>query len=122
MVHSEVSFIIYATLIFAVRFVVSFERLAKTFQVLKMICGSYSRSYLYLFLIYAVTHDTRKYKPSQIQRTVLTFQKIDLIQKYWAMLTYNLITEIAVARWGNKDPKLSCPDEIFSYPRQAGSR
>ena len=35
------------------------------------------------------------------------------------MLTYNLIIEIAVALWGNKDPKLSCPDESFSYPGQA---
>ena len=59
-------FIIYAPLIFAVCFVVSFERLAKTFQVLKIICGRNSRSYFNLFLIYAVTHDARRYKPSQI--------------------------------------------------------
>ena len=55
MVHSEFSFIIYASLIFAVCFVVTFENLTKTFQVLKMICGGYSRSY-----------NARKYKRSQI--------------------------------------------------------
>ena len=64
-----------------------------------------------------VNTNLHKYK-----KTVLTFQKINLIQKYWAMLTYNLIIEIAVARWGYKDPKLSYPDEIFSYPGKAGSR
>ena len=42
---------------------VTFERLAKTFQFLKMINGSYSRSYFTLFLIYAVAPDTRKYIP-----------------------------------------------------------
>ena len=34
--------VIYATLFFAVRFVVTFESLPKTFQFLKMICGDYS--------------------------------------------------------------------------------
>ena len=40
MVLSEVSFIIYSFLFFAVHFVVTFERLAKTFKFLQMIHGS----------------------------------------------------------------------------------
>ena len=56
MVHSEVSFIISIQLyvhlsIFAVCFVVTFERLAKTFHFFKM--------------IYAVARNAHKYKPSQ---------------------------------------------------------
>ena len=67
----EVSFIIYSalsmpSLLFAVRFVRTFEKLTKTFQFLKIIQGSYSRSYFNLFLIYAVACDARKYQPSQI--------------------------------------------------------
>ena len=54
---------------FAVCFVVTFERLAKTFQFFKM--------------IYAVARHAHKYKPSQNIKTVLIVQKIDLIQKYW---------------------------------------
>ena len=41
--------VIYTFLFFAVRFVVTFERLAKTFQFLKMIHGGYLRSYFDLF-------------------------------------------------------------------------
>ena len=50
--------VIYGSLFFAVRFVVTFERLPQTFQFLKMIHSGYSRSYFNLFLIYAilVTH------------------------------------------------------------------
>ena len=65
-VHSAVAFIIilfsliYASLFFAVRYVVTFEKLAKTFQFLKAPIQD-------LFLIYAVACDARKYKPSQIQ-------------------------------------------------------
>ena len=52
MVHSEVSFIIffsviYASLIFAVCFVVTFESLTKTFQVLKMVCGDYIQDHIH---------------------------------------------------------------------------
>ena len=51
---------------FAVRFVVDFERLANTFQFLKMIHGRYLRSYFNLFLIHAVAGDVNtclyKYK------------------------------------------------------------
>ena len=75
-VHSEVSFIIilfsvfYASLFFVACFVVTFE-------------SSYSRSYFNLFLIYAVTCNTRKYKPSQnINSSKLIVQKISLVQKY----------------------------------------
>ena len=63
MVHLEVSFIIYSALFtpsFAVYFVRTFERLAKTFQCLKTIYSGYSRSYFNLFLIYAVACDARK--------------------------------------------------------------
>ena len=38
-------------------FLVTFERLTKTFQFLKMIRGRNSRSYFNLFLIYAVVRD-----------------------------------------------------------------
>ena len=48
----------YASLIFAVCFVVTFESLAKTFQVLKMICGGYSGSYMH------VNTNVHKYKNS----------------------------------------------------------
>ena len=58
--------VIYASLFFAVHFVVTFERLAKTFQFLKMIHGHYSRSYFNLFLIYTVVRDAHIYIPSQI--------------------------------------------------------
>ena len=68
MVPSEVSFIIilfnviYASLLFAVHFVVTFEKQAN----ISVVESGYSRSYFNLFLIYAVTCDARKYKPSQI--------------------------------------------------------
>ena len=70
-VHLEVSFIIYSalstpSLFFSVRFVRTFERLAKTFQFLKIIHSGYSRSHFNLFLIYAVACNACKYKPSQI--------------------------------------------------------
>ena len=87
-VQLEVSFIIYSvlstpSLFFAVRFVRTFERLAKTVQFSKMIHSGYSRSYFNLFLIYAVACDARKYKPSHKNvKTVVIVQKIDLIQKY----------------------------------------
>ena len=58
MVHSEFSFIIYASLMFAACFVVTLESLTKTFQVLKMICGGYSRSYMH------VNTNVHKYKNS----------------------------------------------------------
>jgi len=58
--------IIYASLFFAVHFVVTFERLAKTFQFLKMTHGGNSRSYFNLFLIYAIARERLKYKPSEI--------------------------------------------------------
>ena len=61
----------YASLFFAVRFVVTFESLKETFQFLKMICGSYSRSYFNLFLIYAVAHDctcARLYVNTNLQK------------------------------------------------------
>ena len=71
MVHPEVSFITYSALsippyFFAVHFVVTFERLAKTFQFLKMIHNGNSRSYFNLFLIYTVARKRLKYKPSEI--------------------------------------------------------
>ena len=50
--------VIYASLIFAVCFVVTFESLAKTVQVLKTICGGYSRSYTH------VNTNVHKYKNS----------------------------------------------------------
>ena len=55
-VHLEVSFTIYSalstpSLFFSVRFVRTFERLAKTFQFLKIIHSRYSRSYFNLSLI-----------------------------------------------------------------------
>ena len=71
-VHLEVSVIIYSvlstpSLFFAVRFVRTFERLANTFQFLKlMIHSSYTRSHFNLFLIYAVACHVHKYKPSHI--------------------------------------------------------
>ena len=75
MVHPEVSFITYSALsippyFFAVHFVVTFERLAKTFQFLKMIHDGNSRSYINLFLIYTVArkrlqkYNLQKYKNS----------------------------------------------------------
>ena len=54
------------SLFFAVHFVRTFERLAKTFQFLKMIHSGYSRSYFNLFLIYVVACDAHNYKPSHI--------------------------------------------------------
>ena len=71
-VHSEVSFIIFFfsfipdSLFFTVLFVVTFERLAKTFQFLKMIHSSSSRSYFNLLFIYTIACDARKYKSSEI--------------------------------------------------------
>ena len=68
-VHSEVSFIIilfsiiYASLYFVVCFVVTFQKLAKTFQFLKAAIQEHIFS---ISLIYAVTGNARKYKPSQI--------------------------------------------------------
>ena len=92
-VHSEVSVIIYSALIFiyatlflAVRFVVTFESLAKTLQFLKMICGDYSRSYFNLFLIYTVAHNTQTFTNI---KAVLIVQKVDLIQQYCVILTYS---------------------------------
>ena len=68
------SFIIYSalstpSLFFAVSFVRTFERLAKTFQFLKMIHSGYSRSYFNLFLIsllraMPVNTNLHKYKNS----------------------------------------------------------
>ena len=78
--------VIYATLFFAVRFVVTFESLAKTFQFLKMICGDYSRSYFNLFLIYTVAHNTQTFTN---MKAVLIVQKVDLIQQYCVILTYS---------------------------------
>ena len=43
--------VLYPSLFFAVHFVVTFERLAKTFEFLQMIHGGYSRSYFSFFLI-----------------------------------------------------------------------
>ena len=107
MVHLEVSFIIYSALSmpsFAVHFVRTFEKLAKTFQFLKTMCDSRkypypshgwlfrldpphppdSRSYLKLFLIYAVACDACKIIQTftNIKTAVVIVQKIDLIQKY----------------------------------------
>ena len=70
MVPSEVSFIIilfsviYASLLFAVHFVVTFEKQAN----ISVVESGYSRSYFNLFLIHAVMCDARKYKPSQIYK------------------------------------------------------
>ena len=47
-------------------FLVTFERLTKTFQFLKMIRGQNSRSYFNFFLIYAVVRDGLEYKPLEI--------------------------------------------------------
>ena len=73
MVHSKVSFIIYSAIsmppYFLLCFLVTFQRLTKTFQFLKMICGRNSRSYFNLFLIYAVTRDGLKCKPSEIKNS-----------------------------------------------------
>ena len=56
----------------------------KTGKNISVFESSYSRSYFNLFLIYAVTFDARKYRPSQIYNgSKLIVQKIDLIQKYW---------------------------------------
>ena len=82
-VHLEFSFIIYSALStppfsFAVRFVVFFERLAKTLHFLKMIHGGYSRSYSNLFIIYVVACYACKYIPSQNNiKTVVIVQNID---------------------------------------------
>ena len=122
MVHLKVSFIIYSALSmpsFAVHFVRTFEKLAKTFQFLKTMCDSRkypypshgwllrldpphplgisvpegscitphppdSRSYLKLFLIYAVACDACKIIQTFTNiKTVVIVQKIDLIQKYY---------------------------------------
>ena len=62
--------VIYTFLFFAVCFVVTFERLAKTFQFLKMIHRGYLRSYFDFFLIFTLSHTTHvntnlnKYKNS----------------------------------------------------------
>ena len=62
-VHFEVSFIIYSvlstpSLLFALCFVRTFERLTKTFQFLKIIHSSYSRSHFNLFLSRAMPVNT----------------------------------------------------------------
>ena len=64
--RSKVSFIIYSAISMPPYFLVTFERLTKTFQFLKKIRGRNSRSYFNLFLIYAVVRDGLKYKPSEI--------------------------------------------------------
>ena len=83
MVPSEVSFIIilfsviYASLLFAVHFVVTFEKQAN----ISVVESGYSRSYFNLFLIHAVTCDARKY--TNIKNSAkLTVQTIDLLLKY----------------------------------------
>ena len=64
--------------LFAVRFVVFFERLAKTLHFLKMIHGGYSRSYSNVFIIYVVVRYACKYIPSQNNiKTVVIVQNID---------------------------------------------
>ena len=70
----------YAFLVFAVHFVRTFERLTKTFQILKMIHSGYSKSYFNLFLIYVVC-DAYKYTFTNI-KTVVIVQKIDLTLGY----------------------------------------
>ena len=59
----------------------TFERLAKTFQFLKMIHSGYSRSYFNLFLIYTVVYDASKYNLHTYKNSCDSSKK-DLIQKY----------------------------------------
>ena len=66
--------IIYASLFFVVYFLVTFERLAKTFQFLKMIHSANSRSYFNLFSIYAVACDGLKQTFRNI-KTVLILKR-----------------------------------------------
>ena len=54
----------YASLFFAVRFEVTFEKLAKTFRFLKVAI----QDHISVSLIYAVKCNTHKYKPSQIYK------------------------------------------------------
>ena len=71
---------IYASLFFAVRFVVTFEKLAKTFQLLKLAIQD-NISISFQFMQSHATHvntNLRKY----INSSKLIFQKIDLTQKY----------------------------------------
>ena len=67
--------------IFALRFLITFKRLTKTFQFLKMIDSGYSRSYFNLFLIHVITCDTHKLHEHTFTniKTVL----INLMQRYW---------------------------------------
>jgi len=101
MVPSEVSFIIisfsviYASLLFAVHFVVTFEKQAN----ISVFESGYSRSYFNLFLIHAVTYNTQKSKTNlhkYVNSAKLIVQKIDLIQKYWANF---LNFQIKTYRW-----------------------
>ena len=63
-------------------FLITFKKLAKTFQFLK--AAIQDHNYFNLFLIYVVMWNAHEYKPSQnINSSKLIVQKINLVQKYW---------------------------------------
>ena len=73
--------VFYVSLFFSLRFLITFKRLTKTFQFLKIIDSGYSRSYFNLFLIHVITCDTHKLHEHTFTniKTVL----INLMQRYW---------------------------------------
>ena len=65
------------SLFFALRFLITFKRLTKTFQFLKMIDSGYSRSYFNLFLIHVITCDTHKLHEHTFTNIKTAVDKLD---------------------------------------------